>query len=197
MRPQEASTSTETPPPNPSAPQTHYDLFPTTFPNGLPPASPFTPDSKQLHKEYLRLQAKTHPDLAPQEQKRQAEATSMRINEAYRTLSDPLKRAQYLLSLQGIDVEDESAKLGASPLLMEVMEAREAVEEAEDEAGLAEVRAENEERIAQSVGILEGAFGKGEWEAAAKEAVRLRYWANVEESIRGWEKGKGGGVLHH
>lgn len=121
----------------------------------------------------------------------------MRINEAYKTLQDPLKRAQYLLSLRGIDVEDESAKLSENALLMEVMEAREAVEEVEDEEGLMEIKKENDERIRQSVEVLDAAFGKSDMDRAAEEAVRLRYWMNIEESIHGWEKGKGGGILHH
>ncbi|RMY53170.1 hypothetical protein D0865_05400 [Hortaea werneckii] len=198
---QESSTASQQPSSqtgaNTQAPQTHYDFFPSTFPAGQPPHSPFTPDLKQLKKEYIQLQAKSHPDHAPAGHERQAEALSMRINEAYRTLSDPLKRAQYLLALRGIDVEDESAKMSGGPLLMEVMEAREAVDEVEDEAGLGEIKAENDGRIAQSVGVLDEAFAREDVERAAEEAIRLRYWMNIEESIRGWEKGKGGGVIHH
>jgi len=94
-------------------------------------------------------------------------------------------------------VEDDSAKLSENALLMEVMEAREAVEEVEDEEGLAAIRAENNRRVAQSVGVLEEAFARNDMETAADEAVRLRYWMNIEESIHGWEKGKGGGLIHH
>lgn len=154
-------------------------------------------DLKQLRKEFLQLQAKAHPDLAPQDRKRQAEALSMRINEAYKTLQDPLKRAQYLLRLQNIDVEDESAQLNDNALLMEVMEAREAVEEVEDEEDLVELKASNQTRVEESERILEETFKHGDMESAANEAVRLRYWKNIEESIQGWEKGKGGGMIHH
>ena len=121
----------------------------------------------------------------------------MRVNEAYKTLQDPLKRAQYLLSLRGIDVEDESAKLEESELLMEVMEAREAVEEVENEEQLTGIRRENNEKIDASVRVLSEAFAASDMDRAAQEAVRLRYFVNIEESIQGWEKGKGGGVLHH
>ena len=197
QRQQASAASAQQPQRESIAPQTHYEFFPNTFPNGPPPQSSFSPDLKQLRREYLHLQAKTHPDLAPQDQKRQAEALSMRVNEAYKTLQDPLKRAQYLLSLRGIDVEDESAKLEESELLMEVMEAREAVEEVGSEEQLVEIREENNQRIDESVGILSQAFGDGDLQRAAQEAVRLRYWVNIEESIHGWEKGKGGGVLHH
>jgi molecular chaperone HscB len=108
-----------------------------------------------------------------------------------------LRRARYLLAQQGIDVEDESAQISDNALLMEVMEAREAVEEVEDEEGLVSIREENEGRIEESVKVLEECFGKGDLEGAAQEAIRLRYWANIAESIHGWEKGVGGGVNHH
>lgn len=177
--------------------QSHYDFFPQTFPQGPPPHAAFCPDLKQLRKEFLQLQAKAHPDLAPHDQKRHAEALSMRINEAYKTLQDPLRRAQYLLLQQGIDVEDESAKLEDPDLLMQVMEAREAVEDVEEEEELGDLRAENHARMEESVRVLEQAFAKGELDQAAQEAVKLRYWRNIDESIQGWEKGKGGGINHH
>nr|OQO32039.1 hypothetical protein B0A51_00839 [Rachicladosporium sp. CCFEE 5018] len=174
-----------------------YSLFPETFPKGPPPGSPFTFDVKKLRKEFLQLQSKAHPDLASSGNKNRAEAMSSHINEAYNTLRDPLKRAQHLLAVQGVGVEDESAKLEEGELLIEVMEAREAVEEVEDEAGLETVRAENDGRIGRSIGILEECFGRGDLARAKDEAVRLRYWVNVEESAKGWEKGKGGGINHH
>lgn len=178
-------------------PQTYYDIFPDTFPQGPPPKSPFSPDLKKLRKEFLQLQAKAHPDLASSDKKRQAEALSARINEAYKTLSDPLARARYLLLQQGIDVEDESAKLEDNALLMEVMEAREAVDEVEDEEGLVAIRNENNQRIEESVDALSGFFANAQMHEAAQEAIKLRYWMNIEESIHGWEKGQGGGINHH
>lgn len=121
----------------------------------------------------------------------------MRINEAYKTLQDPLRRAQYLLQQAGLDLEDDSAKLSDGALLMEVMEAREAVDEVAEEAELDGLREENAARIESSVKILEETFAREAWEEAAQEAIRLRYWKNIEESIAGWEKGVGGGLTHH
>ena len=184
----------------PTQTPTHYDFFPQTFPHGPPPHASFSPDLRQLRKEYLQLQAKAHPDVASAGRKSHAEALSARINEAYKTLQDPLKRAQYLLSQSGIDVEDDSAKLEAESdgeLLMEVMEAREAVDDVEDEEGLVAIRAENNARIESSVQVLESAFASKDLDTATKEAVKLRYWMNIEESIQGWEKGSGGGIIHH
>ncbi|KAF2270427.1 Co-chaperone Hsc20 [Lojkania enalia] len=174
-----------------SKPHTHYSLFPESLPAGPPPSGRFHVDLPSLKKEFLQLQAQAHPDRHPPATKIKAQALSARINEAYKTLQNPLLRAQYLLSLRGIDVHvDESAKVEDPQLLMEVLEAREQIEEAENEEDLVEMKAQNEDRIANSVKILEEAFEKDDVEGAKHEAVRLRYWINIEDSLQNWEKGK-------
>jgi molecular chaperone HscB len=203
-RPNSTSTQTRTPNATPSShkkdpphPRTHYDLFPATLPHGPPPTGPFTIPLRALRAEYLRLQSTAHPDLHSGPEKARAEALSAHINEAYKTLQDPLRRAEYLLSLRGMEVgEDERAGTEDAEVLMAVMEAREAIEGAEAEGELVGVREENEGRIEASLGALEEAFMGGEWGAARREAVRLRYWVNVRESLDAWEKG-GKVVLVH
>lgn len=102
-----------------------------------------------------------------------------------------------MLSLRGINVaEDESAKVEDNELLMTVLEVREAVEEAEDESELEGLKRENDERIVEAEDVLETAFKEGDLGRAKDEAVRLRYWVNVKESLNNWERGKGV-VLEH
>jgi molecular chaperone HscB len=171
-------------------PQTHYSFFPKSLSSGPPPEGPFAIDLAALKKEFLQLQARAHPDLHPQSDKKRAEALSARINEAYKTLQNPLLRAQYLLSLRGIEVaEDETAKVDDPELLMEVLEAREQVEEAEHEEDLVSMHEENEGRIKRSVGEIQRCFKEDDLEGAKSESVKLRYWVNIKESIEGWEKG--------
>ena len=86
--------------------------------------------------------------------------------------------------------EDETAKTQDTELLMQVMEIREEVEEASEEGELKVLKSENDERIAESVGKIEEGFKKGDIEGVKGEAVRLRYWVNVKESLDGWERGK-------
>ncbi len=178
-------------------PESHYDFFPESIPTGPPPSGPFKIDLKSLRNEFLQIQASAHPDRHPGKAKRRAEALSARVNEAYKTLQDPLLRAQYILSLNGIDVAgDETAKLdGATAaedkeLLMQVMEDREEIEESMEEKELRFVRERNVQRLRESVEVLENAFHKGNWKLAKREAVRLRYWVNIKEAIDNWEKGK-------
>lgn len=186
----------------PKAPQTHYDFFKNTFPSGPPPKGDFSVDIRELRNEFLRLQAQAHPDLHPAERKKQAEALSSRINEAYKTLQSPLLRAQYLLSLRGETAhEDDAAKLGDVPedqeLLMEVLELREAIEEAQVQEDVDAIKKENEVRVRESVKVLEEAFKENDIDTARREAVKLRYWVNVEETLHAWEEGKPAPLLQH
>ncbi|KAI9837693.1 MAG: hypothetical protein M1837_002708 [Sclerophora amabilis] len=200
-RTHEASTATDgsNPPRQRESlrPQTYYELFPESLSNGPPPHGSFSINSKQLRKEFLQLQAKAHPDRHPQESKIRAEATSAHINEAYKTLGNPLLRAQYLLSLRGIDTaEDETAKVEDPELLMEVLDMREQIEGAESEEELVPLKEANNARIAGSIRVLEDAFAKDDERAAKDEAVKLRYWINIKESLDAWEKGKPVVLVH-
>ncbi|KAH7410967.1 putative chaperone [Cadophora sp. MPI-SDFR-AT-0126] len=178
-------------------PQTHYEFFPKTLPSGPPPNGPFHIDVRELRREFLQLQSIAHPDRHPQHLKTRAEATSARINEAYKTLQNPLLRAQYLLGLRGIDVaEDETAKVDDPELLMEVLDAREEIENAREEGELEEMRRVNEERIEESEGVLDRAFRADDLVGAKEEAVRLRYWVNIRESLDAWERGKPVVLVH-
>lgn len=173
-------------------PRTHYDFFPTTVPQGPPPTGHFPIDTRQLRKEFLQLQSRYHPDLhQASEAKTRAEATSAAINEAYKTLANPLLRAQYILSLRGVDVaNDETLKVEEPTLLMTVLEAREEIEDATAEKDLEPCREQNEARISETENGLEQAFQNDDIETAKRLAVRMRYWVNIRESLDNWEPGK-------
>ncbi|KAJ5154046.1 Heat shock cognate protein B C-terminal oligomerization [Penicillium coprophilum] len=176
----------------------HYTIFPRTLPAGPPPGSPFTISTNDLRREFLQLQGLVHPDKYPNgTEKQQAEALSARINEAYRTLLDPLQRAQYILrEWHGIDVtaEDASTKHALdAETLMEVMEVQETIEEvggsADAEAQIDALKKENEGRVDRCVESLGEALEKGDLEAARMECIRLRFWYSVGEGLREWEPG--------
>lgn len=176
-----------------SAPSlTHYDIFPETLPLGPPPSGHFPIDTRALRREFLRLQARHHPDMHPPgPAKARAEATSALINDAYKTLANPLLRAQYLLSLRGVDVAtDETMQVDDPSLLAVVLEAHEEISDADKEEDLAELRAVNDRRIGESEGVLEEAFHKDDVPAAKREAVKLRYWVNIKQSLDNWEEGR-------
>jgi molecular chaperone HscB len=189
-------TSTPAPPPQT---KTHYDLFPLTLPAGPPPNGPFSIDTRALRAEFRQIQAKIHPDTQPAHLRPGAEVESSQLNEAFRTLADPLHRAQYLLRLRGIDLAgDEAARVDDAEMLMQVMDAREAIEDAAEEEDLEETRVENEKRIEACVRALGEAFESKEvdFKRAKREAVRLKYWTNIAEALQNWEKGKSSVLMH-
>ncbi|KAL4888653.1 HSCB C-terminal oligomerization domain-containing protein [Aspergillus ambiguus] len=176
----------------------YYTIFPKTLPGGPPPGSPFEISVGDLRREFLQLQGLTHPDKYPSgAAKQRAEALSARINEAYRTLYDPLLRAQYLLrEMHDIDVtaEDGASKHALDPeTLMEVMEVQETIEEVgadpAAESTIAQLKKENDGRVADCVKTLGEAFDRGDIETARQECVRLRFWYSVGEGLREWEPG--------
>jgi molecular chaperone HscB len=68
-------------------------------------------DGKALEKDFYELSRKLHPDLSArasaQEQEWSLEQSSL-LNDAYRTLRDPIKRTEYLLHLEGVELEEQS-----------------------------------------------------------------------------------------
>ena len=68
-------------------------------------------DLAQLEREFYSLSRKLHPDLyARAESKEQhwSLEKSSQLNDAYRTLRDPISRTEYLLKLEGVDLEEQS-----------------------------------------------------------------------------------------
>ncbi len=64
-----------------------------------------------LEREFYELSRKLHPDLCARADKREQEWSleqSSLLNDAYRTLKDPIKRTEYLLRLEGVELEEQS-----------------------------------------------------------------------------------------
>lgn len=79
---------------------------------------------------------------------------------------------------------------------MEVMEAQEAVEEAQREEEVEALKGENAVRIGEAEEKMGVAFEKGDVEAAKKECLRLKYWVSLEQVLRNWEPGKEVRLVH-
>lgn len=68
-------------------------------------------DTAALEKQFYTLSRKLHPDRfasRPAEEQEEALRQSSLLNDAYRTLKDPVLRTQYLLKLQGVELEEQS-----------------------------------------------------------------------------------------
>lgn len=102
----------------------------------------FVQDRTQIDARWKELQREAHPDkFAAQGQaaQRLAMQWSVRINEAYQRLKDPLKRASYLCELHGAAINAENNTAMPSDFLMQQMDWREALEDAQTIENLNEI----------------------------------------------------------
>lgn len=112
----------------------HFELF------GLTPA--YALDLAHLDRAYRDIQSKVHPDRFAQAgdaERRASMQMTTQVNEAYRTLKSPVRRASHLLELNGVDTGFETNTAMPSGFLMEQMELREKLEETRDAASLAAI----------------------------------------------------------
>ena len=108
-----------------------FELF------GVP--AQFEQDRAHLDARWKDLQREAHPDRFAAEgaaAQRLAMQWSVRINEAYQRLKDPMRRAAYLCELGGAPIQAENNTAMPAAFLMQHMEWREAMDDATDVAAL-------------------------------------------------------------
>lgn len=152
-------------------------------------ARDFDVDKTDLDQRYFALQRDLHPDRFATRAAREREISlqqSTSLNQAYETVKSPLRRAEYLLSLNGVTVNAETGNRPTDPdVLMEAMESREALAEAGTEAEIAALAARARDNQKQCLDALAAAFRADDLDAAARLAVRLKYLATFTEEARG------------
>jgi molecular chaperone HscB len=95
----------------------------------------FALDAAQLDKRWRELQTEVHPDRFAAQgaaAQRVAMQWSVRVNQAYQRLKDPLKRAAYLCERRGAPVDAERNTAMPREFLMQQMAWREALDEVHD-----------------------------------------------------------------
>jgi molecular chaperone HscB len=160
----------------------HFELF------GLEPA--FALDAERLERAYREIQSKIHPDRfahAGDAERRAAMQWTTRVNEAFRTLKDPVRRAKYLLELHGVDVAFETNTAMPADFLMQQLELREALELAAAErdagaldrlrAGLHAGRRELEAALGERIDAAK------DYAAAADLTRKLMFLAKLDADI--------------
>jgi molecular chaperone HscB len=112
----------------------------------------FAQDRAALDARWKALQREAHPDRFAAQgaaAQRVAMQWSVRINEAYQRLKDPLKRAAYLCELGGAPVNAHSNTAMPTAFLMQQMEWREALDDANAVTALEALQAEVDASRAQ------------------------------------------------
>ena len=154
-------------------------------------------DRSSLEQKFLQLSWKLHPDKfvnASEQERELSLRRSSELNDAYRTLSEPVARVEYLLAIEGERKEGEKKQQAPPELLEEVFELNESLDELREAKAsgedLAELKARLEaaeksfqEKLAEVDGELQAAAR--EWDAAleADRATRKKIMARLNELL--------------
>ena len=163
--------------------QSHFDLF------GLAPAYALETDA--LERSYREIQSKVHPDRfahAGDAERRASLQWTTRVNEAYRTLKDPVQRAKHLLELHGVDVAFETNTAMPPEFLMQQMAWREGLDEAATAKAVEAIAADiDTHRRAAYAELARSIDDAGDFEAASRQVRALmfveRFAGDVDERL--------------
>ncbi len=164
--------------------QNHFELF------GLQPA--FAVDQQALERSYREIQSRVDPDRfahAGDAERRASLQWTTRVNEAYRSLKNPVQRASHILALHGVDVAFESNTAMPAAFLGQQMELREALENAIQrkdvksldalQKSLARDKEVLEKKLAQSIDADQ------DYQAASGLVRELQFLEKLEAEIDG------------
>jgi molecular chaperone HscB len=158
----------------------HFDLF------NLP--SVFDLDTNLVKEKYFALQKMLHPDRFIDKNNRDkllALDYSIKINNAYKTLLSPVKRAIYLLLLKGIDISEEAKLIKPSvELLEDIMQQREELSTLISLADLELFEQKQQEIQQHLLHQFTKYFDQQDFTLAAEQAIGLRYGEKILEEIK-------------
>jgi molecular chaperone HscB len=167
----------------------HFEVF------GLAPALEL--DVKALEQRLRDLSLEVHPDRfahADAKTRLAALEKTTALNDAFKVLKDPVRRAFYVLKLKGVDLENEStAAQTKMPMafLEEVMERREQLEALKARKDVAKARemADAIEREKQSaLERAKAALGQDDVAEATHQLGRVRYFTRFVEEVEALEE---------
>jgi molecular chaperone HscB len=156
---------------------------------GLPER--FEQDRTTLDQRWKALQRQAHPDRFAADAataQRVAMQWSVRINEAYQRLKNPLKRAAYLCELRGVPIQAENNTAMPAAFLIQQMAWREALEEASSHADLQALQAQTQASAREWMAQLAQALDTDGDPARAAQGVRAlmfveRFASEVEDRL--------------
>jgi len=152
-----------------------------------------------LEQKFLQLSWKLHPDNfvnASPEEREIALRRSSELNDAYRTLRDPIARVEYLLAIEGARKEGQNKQQAPPELLEEVFELNESLDELREAKAsggntaslkqrLETAEKKFEKKLAEVDGQLQAAAG--EWDKAiddnADESARKQVMTRLNEHL--------------
>lgn len=166
------------------------DLFSKNYFEIFDVAVGFDVDLAEVESVHRELQKTVHPDRfagGSEQQRRIAMQQTSLINQAFQTLRDPVLRAQYLLSLKGIDMQNETDTTMDAEFLMEQMEFREAIADVRDKADpldlLDTMRRESKQKIEHYMDEFARHFAADQLDAARETVRKMQFLFKAQKEI--------------
>ncbi len=167
--------------------QSYFKLF------GL--SEQFALDSSALATAFRELQAQYHPDRfvnADDKERRVAVQSTGFINEAHEALKAPRLRARYLLTLKGIEFDDEIDTTSDGMFLMQQMEMREALEDAQNSSEDPEEALDAVEKVGKEVRSLsqslqndfERHYDVEDFNAAKEAVLKMKFFERLSNEVK-------------
>jgi len=153
---------------------------------GLLGVAPSFDEPAGLDEKFRSLSRKLHPDrfarASPRERRYSLEQTTL-LNDAYKTVKDPVQRAEHLLALRGIKVDPKMSP----EFLEQTLEDREKLLEAKMSGEPLEplargVREQRDRTLGQVRELVENG---GDLAQAAELLARMRYYARYLDEVEG------------
>ena len=148
----------------------------------------FDVDATSLDGIYFGLQRTLHPDrfaTSTAKEKAYSQAQATAINDAYETIKDPLKRADYIIHIRGVSVMPDGCNLVNDPsILMEAMDVREKLAAAEKIADVDLIATEAREEMKDIIQGISLAFKGDDIEGACQLTTRLKYLTKLLDEVR-------------
>ncbi len=160
----------------------YFELF------GLP--TQFQLDGSLLSSQFRELQKRFHPDnfaTASERDRLMSVQKTAEINDANQVLKSPISRAEYLLSLNGVELRGEQQTLRDPMFLMEQLELREEleaiIESSDPESALFDFDSKVEKMYKQHLNQVEQELNGQQWDTAADTVRKLKFIAKLKNEI--------------
>jgi len=145
-------------------------------------------EMSELEQKFLQMSWKLHPDNfvnATEQERELSLKRSSELNDAYRTLRDPIARVEYLLAIEGERKEGEKKQQAPPELLEEVFELNESLDELRESKASGQNLAGLKARLESAEKNFQGKLGEvdGKLQAAAREWDAAVKAAHAERRI--------------
>lgn len=132
------------------------------------------------------MQGFVHPDKfsnrSNDEQDISSEWSSI-LNKAYKTLSVPIKRGEYILEQNGLSLPQDNSVLDKE-FLLEMMDRNEEIEEASTPKEIFQLLDKVRKELEDNSVLLEESLGKNDLEKGKSIIIKMKYFTSLESSIK-------------